>query len=71
MSTSTPHPKGAFDAATAQWQRAEGSTVEVAFSADLIGLRNAAQPDGPVLVFTQGEWEAFVDGARDGEFDLD
>jgi hypothetical protein len=25
---------------------------------------------GPILRFTRGEWDAFVAGARDGEFDL-
>jgi hypothetical protein len=32
-------------------------------------MRNSADPDGPVLLFTPAEWEAFVLGARDGEFD--
>jgi hypothetical protein len=69
----TPHPKGDFDLARAVWQRAGGedeAAVEVAFVDDLIGLRNSADPAGPVLVFTQDEWDAFVAGARDGEFDL-
>ncbi|MFD2767822.1 DUF397 domain-containing protein [Micromonospora eburnea] len=69
------HPKGDFDLTRAVWQRAEGDTtegaVEVAFVDDLIGMRNSAEPDGPVLVFTQAEWDAFVAGAQDGEFDLD
>ncbi|RZU77632.1 MULTISPECIES: DUF397 domain-containing protein [Micromonospora] len=69
------HPKGDFDLTRAVWQRAEGDTsdsaVEVAFVGDLIGMRNSAEPDGPVLVFTQAEWDAFVAGAQDGEFDLD
>jgi hypothetical protein len=69
----TPHPKGDFDLSRAVWQRAGGedeAAVEVAFVDDLIGLRNSAHPEGPVLVFTQAEWDAFVAGARDGEFDL-
>ena len=37
---------------------------------DLIGMRDASRPDGPVLVFTEAEWDAFVAGAKDGEFDL-
>ncbi len=49
---------------------AEHGAVEVAFVDDLIGLRNSADPQGAVLVFTQAEWDAFVAGARDGEFDL-
>ncbi|MCM0679007.1 DUF397 domain-containing protein [Micromonospora phytophila] len=71
----TAHPKGDFDLSRAVWQRAEGdsseSAVEVAFVDDLIGMRNSAEPDGPMLVFTQAEWDAFVAGAQDGEFDLD
>ncbi|WP_327105217.1 DUF397 domain-containing protein [Nonomuraea glycinis] len=25
--------------------------------------------DGPVLTFTPGEWNAFIEGVKDGEFD--
>jgi hypothetical protein len=68
------HPKGDFDESRAVWRSAPGDTkgsrVEVAFVDDLIGLRNGADPDSPVLVFTQAEWDAFVAGAKDGEFDV-
>ena len=70
------HPKGRFDLDRAEWKRAgepvpgEGSFVEVAFVDDLIGMRDGANPAGPVLVFTQSEWDAFVDGAKDGESDI-
>lgn len=37
----------------------------------LILMRDAKHPEGPVLVFTPAEWEAFVGGVKDGEFDLD
>jgi hypothetical protein len=37
----------------------------------VITMRDGSNPDGPVLVFTPAEWEAFVAGVRDGEFDLD
>ena len=54
------------------------SRVEVAIvpgskegSEHVITLRDAAHPDGPTLVFTPAEWDAFVAGVRDGEFDLD
>jgi hypothetical protein len=33
-------------------------------------LRHARQPGGPVLRFTPGEWDVFLRGARDGDFDL-
>ena len=46
-----------------------GNCVEVAALADgQVAMRNSRQPEGPVLVFTRAEWEAFLLGARDGEF---
>lgn len=44
--------------------------VEVAFVDDAIAVRDSKNPSGPVLIFTAGEWDAFVDGAKDGEFDV-
>jgi hypothetical protein len=72
--------RGSLDLAGATWQRGEGDAaedgehVEVAFvphtdGVTYVAMRNSAQPDGPVLVFTPGEWDAFVKGAADGEFD--
>lgn len=50
-------------------QRRREGGVEVAFLASgNIGLRDAKNPDGPALIFTPGEWRAFVAGAKDGEF---
>jgi hypothetical protein len=34
-------------------------------------MRDAKDPDGDKLYFTQAEWDAFVLGVKDGEFDLD
>jgi hypothetical protein len=34
-------------------------------------MYDAAHPGGDRLYFTEAEWEAFVLGVRDGEFDLD
>lgn len=64
------HPvKGEFDLSRAQWQ--SSGRIQVAFVDDLIGMRDGEEPDGPVLVFDQAEWDAFVAGAKDGEFDLE
>ncbi|MEQ4204594.1 DUF397 domain-containing protein [Actinopolymorpha sp. B17G11] len=65
------HPtKGEFDLTRVEWRAAvPGGDIEVGFVDDLIGMRNAQDPDGPILVFTPGEWEAFLSGAKDGEFD--
>ncbi|MBB5894018.1 DUF397 domain-containing protein [Kutzneria kofuensis] len=71
--------RGSLDLTDAQWQRGDGAEddgehVEVAFvphtdGVTYVAMRNSAQPQGPVLVFTPAEWDAFVKGARDGEFD--
>jgi hypothetical protein len=46
-----------------------GNCVEIAFLAGGdIAMRNSRHPDGPALIFTRGEWDAFLGGARDGEF---
>ena len=44
--------------------------VEVAFVDGVIAVRDSKNPSGHVLVFTASEWDAFVDGTKDGEFDI-
>ncbi len=64
------------DLSGADWRKSTRSgpytdnCVEVAFVDGAIAVRDSKNPTGPVLVFTSGEWDAFVDGAKDGEFDL-
>ena len=36
----------------------------------LVRVRSSRDPDGHMLGFTVHEWRAFLDGVRDGEFDL-
>ncbi|MBW6432291.1 DUF397 domain-containing protein [Actinoplanes hulinensis] len=45
--------------------------VEVAFlDAGGIAVRDSKDRSGPALMFTPAEWTAFVDSAKDGEFDI-
>jgi hypothetical protein len=47
-----------------------GNCVEVAgLSADTISVRDSKNRRGAVLRFTTAEWDAFVGGVRNGEFD--
>jgi Domain of unknown function (DUF397) len=45
-----------------------GNCVE-AFRDGLVHVRNSRDPRGAALVFTTPEWEAFLAGAHDHEFD--
>ncbi len=44
--------------------------VEVAFVDGAVAVRDSKDQGGTVLIFTPQEWDAFVEGAKDGEFDL-
>ena len=63
------------DAASLLWKKsslssAEGQCVEFAKTNGHIALRDSKDPDGPVLLFTPGEWKAFLGGVKLGEFEL-
>lgn len=49
----------------------DNGCVEVATNlAEIVAVRDSKDLAGPVLVFSQAEWTAFVGGVQDGEFDL-
>jgi hypothetical protein len=54
------------------WRKSQrcdsNSCVEVAQLGEEIALRDSKRPDGPVLVISRGEWDAFVAGVGDGDF---
>jgi hypothetical protein len=48
-----------------------GNCVEVAANLNgIVAVRDSKDPEGPKLVFTPAEWEAFTAGVRAAEFDL-
>jgi hypothetical protein len=50
---------------------ANGDCVEVASLPDgTVVVRDSKDPAGPALGFTPAEWEAFLGGVRNGEFDV-
>lgn len=59
----------------AQWFKSSRSSgtkecVEAAhLSEGFVGVRDSKNPAGPALVFTPGEWDAFLTGTKSGEFD--
>ena len=61
----------------AVWKKASRSNgnggnncVEVAFLDTGVAVRDSKDRSGPALMFTMAEWTAFVDSAKDGEFDI-
>lgn len=61
----------------AAWRKASRSNgnggnncVEVAFLDTGVAVRDSKNRSGPALMFTSAEWTAFVDSAKDGEFDI-
>lgn len=47
-----------------------GQCVEVRFTAAGVQLRDDKIAESPVLTFSRAEWEAFLLGAWNGEFDI-
>ncbi|MEV6339604.1 DUF397 domain-containing protein [Nocardia vinacea] len=63
------------DLSGAKWFKSSRSgggkdCVEVAFTeSGHVGVRDSKNPNGPALVFTPSEWDAFTIGVSGGEFD--
>jgi hypothetical protein len=75
------HIRHELDLTAAEWIPGEQQGVtlenrlEVAFvphtdGVTYVALRHSVEPDGLKMVFTPSEWDAFVKGVEDGEFDL-
>lgn len=50
-----------------------GQCVEAGPLADgsgRVAVRHSRRPDAEVIVYTRAEWEAFIAGAKNGEFDF-
>ncbi len=70
-----------FDLQSLKWRRpteacsAEAGTLEVAIAhtsdaGTWVLLRVAGDPAGRVLVYDEHEWRCFLDGVRNGEFEV-
>ena len=65
-----------MDLIKAAWRKSSyttangGECVELASVSGTVAVRDSKDPDGPALVFTAAEWEAFIGGVKTGAFDL-
>ncbi|NBH02602.1 MULTISPECIES: DUF397 domain-containing protein [Amycolatopsis] len=80
MTDDKAHIRHHLDLSGAEWIRGEPAgvtldeVVEYAFvehtdGATYVALRRSPDVDGTIMVFTMSEWDAFVKGVDDGEFD--
>ena len=66
-----------MDLSRAEWRKSSrssgngGACVEVARNLPgVVAVRDSKNPSGPALIFTTDEWQAFLGGVHDGEFEL-
>jgi hypothetical protein len=65
----------ATDLANVSWRRSrhsnsQGTCVELArLPGGSVAVRSSRNPGGPALVYTPAEIDAFLRGAKDGDFD--
>ncbi|MEU9887061.1 DUF397 domain-containing protein [Sphaerisporangium sp. NPDC051011] len=64
------------DISRAVWRKSslsgsENNCVEVAFlNDDTVAVRNSKRPEAGVTMFSPNEWQAFIGGVKQGEFDI-
>ena len=46
-----------------------GACVRVAVAGETVLIGDSKSPEGPVLSYSRAEWDAFVEGIRQGDFD--
>lgn len=56
---------------TSSFSGGGSNCVEVAFTPDLVGVRDSKNRDSGVLAFGAEQWHQFIAAVREGEFDLD
>jgi len=49
---------------------ASTTCLEVAIGEAQVMLRNSTSPEGPEVAVTRDEWQVFLQGAKNGDFDL-
>jgi hypothetical protein len=65
-----------MDLSRAFWRKSScsggnGACVEIADTDYGVAVRDSKDRNGPVLIFTPGEWRVFAAGVKAGRFDLD
>ncbi|MFC3985232.1 DUF397 domain-containing protein [Streptosporangium jomthongense] len=73
MSDAEDLARVAWHISTKSSENLGGSCVEAGpllDGSERVAVRHSHRPDGEVIVYSRGEWEAFIGGVKDGEFDF-
>jgi hypothetical protein len=67
--------KPMVDLSQAVWRKSKHSAIDACVEVAFVGgthvaVRHSKDQSGPLLTFSRAEWEAFVGGVREGEFDF-
>jgi predicted secreted Zn-dependent protease len=46
-----------------------GACVEIGTRGESVLIRSSADPEGPYVTLSRDEWQVFVAGVKDGDFD--
>jgi len=64
---------GGKSAAKFTWHTSErcdgGGCVEIGTTGEAVLIRSSKAPDGKYVTLTRDEWQMFVAGVKDGDFD--
>lgn len=65
-----------MDLSRLEWRKSSysssngGQCVEVGTASEVVAVRDSKDPDGPALVFSEGEWDVFLRRVKDGSSGL-
>jgi len=66
----TKFDDGEFKKSSHTGQIGGWSCVEVAIRPDIVAVRHTRDPAKTTLEYSRNEWEAFIKGVKEGQFDL-
>lgn len=75
MTVEEREPRALTDLSHATWRKSSLSgnggadCVEVAFSSDIIAVRDSKNPGGAILAFSTESWATFLGRVKTGDFD--
>ncbi|MEU8269398.1 DUF397 domain-containing protein [Sphaerisporangium sp. NPDC049002] len=64
----SPRPKSRVNWTKSTYSGEAGGCVEISLADTGIAVRDSKNPNGPVLTYTDHEWDVFIQAVKHGEF---